>query len=249
MKKFPFKIIGCLLVVAMLGYGVWIKLQESRRVAMLEKIKGQIFLARDYFPIQVGTQWTYDIRDGAEVHRVTVDVREETHFNGKPVFKLMFAEQASKLLGYDATGLVKYQEFEDGEIELYDPLGVILPNLFGTKARTFHPAYRMHSPEMQQPVKASAEMSFWVEAWGPVRVPAGKFEDTIRVGYYDRWEEGDGSYDISRGSIWFAKGIGIVKISGKETQFDPRMGEEINKETHVLREFRLGNKKKSEGKK
>lgn len=241
MTKTALKITGFVTAVVVCAALIWPVVRDHQRRQTERQLAGRTFMARDYYPLAPGTAWTYDIRDGADVEQVTVRVAGALDFEDRPAFQVMFGDQAYKLLGYDESGLVKYKEFDDGEEEIYAPVGMILPDLTYGQARTFHPAYSMRSPHTPEPVRANAEMSFWVEAVETVRVPAGTFPESMRIGYYDRWEEQDGSYDISRGRIWFAKGVGIVKITGKEIQFDRMRGaEETNKETHVLRAFRPG---------
>lgn len=198
-------------------------------------LSGQDFLAREYYPISVGSEWTYEIRTDDETFPVTVAVAGRQVWQGREVYKVMFSQRASKLLGYNEVGLVKFQESDEGEEEIFDPAGVILPDLVYGQARTFHPRYVARSEGSNTEYSAKAEMTFWIEAVETVKVPAGTFRDCMKMGYYDRWEEEDGSYDISRGLMWFAKGIGIVKIQGTGRQMDPDSGRsESIRETHVL---------------
>ncbi len=238
MKTTARKVIGIILAVALAAIFLAQWLRDGQQRRMEARLAGQVFAAKDYYPLAAGMQWTYVIRDGEDGGELTVTVAGPTVFNGRPAYKLIFSDNAYKILGFGEAGVVKYKESEGDEEEVYDPVGLILPDLEFGRARTFHPAYTMTTRWLEKPLRASAEMSFWVEAVETVRVPAGTFTDTLRVGYYDRWDEEDGSFDISRGRIWFAKGVGIVKITGKHTVVDEQSGErETTKETHELRAF------------
>lgn len=244
MTKNPVKIVSAVLIMGAVAYSVFVFGQEQSRARMEQRWAGQHFAARDYYPVIPGSRWKYRIKSEGEDSVLQVAVDRRLQWQGREVVRVTFNGAASKILGFDESGLVKYRESDGGEEETYDPPGAILPDLTFGESRVFHPKYVMQKAGGDTATRAQAEMSFWVDAVETVRVPAGTFPDALKVGYYDRWEEDDGSFDISRGHIWFAKGVGIVKIKGAATEVDPHTGRrETEKETHILTSYHITDEK------
>ena len=240
MNKNHMKIATVILIVGAVAYSVYVFLQESGRARMEQHWSGQRFAARDYYPLTPGNKWTYRISGDDEQSHLDVEITQRVQWQGRDAVRVTFNDAASKILGFAESGLVKYQEIDDGEQEVYDPPGSILPDLTFGESRVFHPKYVMQTADAEVATRAAAEMSFWLDTIESVKVPAGTFRDVLKVGYYDRWEEEDGSFDISRGYIWFARGVGIVKIKGSATEVDPESGRrETEKEMHVLVSYHI----------
>ncbi|MBZ0165569.1 MAG: hypothetical protein K8I00_02095, partial [Candidatus Omnitrophica bacterium] len=173
MKKMNAKVLRFVLVGVLVTAGSVYGVTASQQRRVRRALSGQEFLARDYYPLAVGSEWTYEIRTEDETFPVTVAVAGRQVWQGREVYKVMFAPRASKLLGYNEVGLVKFQEWDEGEEEIFNPAGVILPDLIYGQARTFHPQYLARSEGSHAEYAAKSEMTFWIDSVETVKVPAG----------------------------------------------------------------------------
>lgn len=195
-------------------------LMFTYRVGQLPKHSITQFRAEDYYALNQGNSWTYRVRvENQEfVQKYWIDGTEQ--IGEEQTVKFYFSDQGYKCFGYPPEGIMKYKEFDEERIELYSPPGVILPNLQMYKLQEYRAEYVEQTHDGMQTGMVKGTFKVKLTGLEDVRVRAGLFEDCLRIEYIDRWEEHDGSFDSTKGVLWFAKGVGRVKDVAWTTEYD-----------------------------
>lgn len=190
------------------------------RVGGKPAIGEQVYLGKDYFSHAEGSQWVYKTQVAGQdfIQRFYNAGREE--INGVSMVKYFFSETGYKAFGVSTDGLVKYKEYEDGVTELFDPPGIILPNLQLYKLQEYDSVYIEYDANGQRRSTVTGRFQIKLTGIETVHTPAGRFDNCLRIEYIDRWTESNGDFDSTRGVIWWAPGVGRVKDISRITEFD-----------------------------
>lgn len=210
-----------ILILVLAGGLIAVSVQEHDQD--ISEYAGREFKASEYYPLYEGNTWVYRVDDSNQnsfIRKFQIRGRENT--GGQDTWKVYFSPEGYKCFTYDETGIRKYKEFDEGSSEIYDPPSNILPDLSFNVLKTFYSKYSKPDEFSQGSVIAEGRIEFKITGVEDVTVKAGRFMDCIRVEYYDKWVESDGTFDITTSTAWFAKQVGIVKEISQLKKVDPR---------------------------
>lgn len=175
----------------------------------------------DYFPLGLGDTWTYEEEFGGSYTR-TVSGTET--INGTVAQKFEETVTGSYMLfNNNANGLILYKEYRtdngDWEMETYDPPLTYSPATFSIGDSHPYNSTIYYSDSGDITMTGTISGTSFVEGVENVIVPAGTFEDCLRIKLTENYTYPDGFSITYEFTLWFAKGIGIVKEIGSETYF------------------------------
>jgi len=172
-----------------------------------------------YFPLGLGDTWTYEGKFGGFF---TKTVSGTETINGTIAQKMDEMGAAYTLFTNDSNGLKRYKTFttEDGSwrMDIFDP-----PIIYAAaevsvgSSQTFNSTVSYSDGEGLLDSGTITGTST-VEGIETVIVPAGTFEDCLRIKITENYALSGGSLSfIADYTLWLAKGVGIVKDTGSET--------------------------------
>jgi hypothetical protein len=189
--------------------------------------------AREYFPMQPGAHWVYDLRTGFWTHtQLDVTARGEAPVRGSEHGIFIMEERASgEMYGLEPDGLVGYRVTDDYvtripgvEIQSNGEVHVISGN--GASVMPIHPEPGQHwSEDIGVFDGSNAAPQSWTAELahvGRMSVPAGTFDDVIvvRSAHWDReWRE---SEPLHTYEDYYARGVGLIRsVAHNHTHFLP----------------------------
>ena len=179
--------------------------------------------SREYFPLEKGGHWSYELRTGpfSAITRmeVTSRGRHEVRDSNEALF-LMEEQLSGRVYGLEPAGLVGYR-ITDGyltripAVSLGDDGRV---RIFGGDAMSFLPVdpnpgqtWSDRSEVFQESGGARQVWTAEVEAVGSMRVPAGRFDDVIVV-RSSQWDpEWDATKPLHSYEDYYARGVGLIR--------------------------------------
>lgn len=173
--------------------------------------------AQEYFPLNDGDKWEYEVVEGAD-HRV-----EEWRVEGKSVVDnietKMIVDGAgnSRYLITDLNSVSVYKdvEIEGGKVDEYFIFEPVMPLfVFGIeqeKAVKKDYSFTRYDPNGSFKSVASGNLEMMFEGKENVVVPAGEFTDCLKISISESVQESDGEKSRFTTTAWFAKGVGKVK--------------------------------------
>lgn len=171
-----------------------------------------IFPAQDYLPLHAGNTWTYRVsHSNAQPVEVSYDVRGSGKVTRLPRFRLYRSDNKFTELIQDNYGIRILQDSRGEYNWLFTPPGIHLPHMHLGQRITFPLDIRQQDPSGADAQKLKGSVEFTLAAVEPVTVPAGSFPDCLRVEYTQRIDYPRGSYDVIRGTAWYARKTGKVK--------------------------------------
>lgn len=219
-KIILWKLICVLIATLSTGLISYYFLKEKYQFA---EFTGVEFKSKDYFPLYEGNRWTYRIEDSnGETFIRTYEIRGTETVNGQKTVKIYFSEDGYKCYAYDETGIRKYKEYDEGRSEIYDPPCSILPDMMFNVVKKFETKYTEPFDQTKKDAHVTGEIEFKITGVEEVVVKAGRFSDCLRVEYYDKWVEPDGSFDSTTGVFWVAEQTGVVKEIAQLKKYDPQ---------------------------
>jgi len=169
------------------------------------------FSAREYYPLEQGSSWTYQRSDGGELTLTvagTQDICEQT------CIRLDGSDGSATYWINDATGIrmTRYVNADGTYTDFCPPMKITPPQLYlGTQSLdSFNDAPYFYPPGILLGT-LDGWSQFTAKAVEDVTVPAGTFLDSIRATYTFSYTASDGSYAVRTEETWYAQGIGIVK--------------------------------------
>jgi hypothetical protein len=173
----------------------------------------------DYFPLGLGDTWTYEEEFGGFF---TKTVSGTETINGTIAQKMDEMGAAYTLFTNDSNGLRRYKTFttEDGSwrMDIFDPSIIYSPAAFSVgNSQTFNSTVSYSDGEGLLDSGTITGTST-VEGIETAVVPAGTFEDCLRVKITENYALSGGSLSFTSDyTLWLAKGVGIVRDTGSET--------------------------------
>ncbi len=173
----------------------------------------------EYFPLGLGDTWTYE-EDFGGFYTRTVSGSETV--NGTVAQKLEVIGEGYKLFTNDSNGLRQYQGYKiDGGSwikNIFDPPIIYAPAEVSVgNSQSFNSTVSYSDSDN---IFSSGTISgtSTVEGIEDVVVPAGTFEDCLRIKITEHYALTGGSLSlVTDFTLWLAKGVGIVKDTGSET--------------------------------
>ncbi len=149
---------------------------------------------QDYYPVQVGTQWTYKLGNTNDKFVITVLKPAKVGQQDCVVFdaKLNGKDAATEHVAWLKDGV---HRFMYGDKPFEPPICFF--KLTANKGDTWQQDYKIGD--------AKGSIKFLVEV-EDVEVPAGKFKDALAV-----HAEATETNTVSKTTIWYAKNVGMVK--------------------------------------
>jgi hypothetical protein len=173
----------------------------------------------DYFPLGLGDSWTYEEEFGGFYTR-TVTGTETV--NGTEAYKMEEIGDLYTLFTNDSNGLRRHKTYtiDNGSwrMDIFDPPLFYSAAVFSVGDS--HPYNSTVSYSDGEGLFDTGTISGTssVEGIEDVVVPAGAFEDCLRVKITENYALSGGSLSFTTDfTIWLAKGVGIVKDIGSET--------------------------------
>jgi len=178
--------------------------------------------AQDYFPLQDGARWVYELRTGFFTRtRLEVTGRGERAVRDSEEGIFVMEEQLSeRVYGLEPTGLVGYQvaggyvmriaavePLPDGRIHVFGGDGMSFLPVDPRPGQTWSDQTEVFRHSGNKGLSWTAE----VETVGRLRVPAGSFDDVIlvRSAQWDReWNE---TQPLNTYEDYYARGVGLIR--------------------------------------
>ena len=179
--------------------------------------------AREYFPLQRGAHWTYELRTGFFSGRTRMDVtargEHAVRDSDERVF-LMEEQLSGRVYGLEPTGLVGYR-IADGYVTRIAAVALGEDgqvSIFGGEGMAFLPVDPKPGQRWSDRAEIFRESGSSGQAWtaevefvGRVRVPAGSFDDVIVV-RSQQWDpEWDAHKPLHSYEDYYARGVGLIR--------------------------------------
>lgn len=183
----------------------------------------EMYDVSDYFPLGLGDTWTYLKNDIA----YETDTVSGTETIDSVVATKVEADDGYYLLWtLDSNGLRRYKMYDvyssgGWEQEIYDPPITFLPAevSIGTVYPYSTTLYYSDSEGFSTTGTASGSMS--VVGLESVTVPAGAFVDCVKIGIIENYTYSGSFYsETNKGTLWVAKGVGYVRLTMTEIDFE-----------------------------
>ncbi len=174
----------------------------------------ETLLASDYFPVEVGWQWTYVDSSSEGVDTSVNVIIADTLMDGYETY-----------IALEDTETVYIQIREDGVYEIKDPMSFkMLPTSFNIGATWTIISYDSTWEEGGVTNRMSMEMTGSAVALEAVSTPAGDFSDCVKLELTGELElvQSVGGTDIFsytesiHGYSWLAPGVGLVRSEDLE---------------------------------
>lgn len=185
-----------------------------------------VYKTADYYPLGQGDTWTYrETEEDGEIEYETKTVSGTETIDGVVATKVLEDSDEYELFT-NSNGITFYKSYdineEDGvveeEVDILDPPLIYVPTevSIGTK-HTFNSTIRHTENGFSATGTISIETT--VEGIENVTVPAGTFENCLKIKIKRNVASSDGSHtESTESTIWLAKGVGIVKDTGQGTE-------------------------------
>jgi hypothetical protein len=179
--------------------------------------------SREYFPLQRGGHWTYELRTGlfSGSTRVEVTARGEHAVRDSDEHVFLMDERLSgRVYGLEPAGLVGYRVAngfltriaavslgEDGQV-----------GIFGGEGMSFLPvdpkpgqSWSDRTEVFRESGSAGQSWTAEIEFVGQLRVPAGRFDDVIVV-RSQQWDPGwNANEPLHSYEDYYAQGVGLIR--------------------------------------
>jgi hypothetical protein len=177
---------------------------------------------REYFPMQIGTRWVYELRTGFFTRtRLEVTAQGERAVRDSDEGIFVMEEQLSgRVYGLEPTGLVGYQ-VADGyltRIAAVQPLPDGRVHIFGGDGTSFLPVepqpgqkWTDHSEVFRHSEMAGLNWTAEIESVGRLHVPAGTFDDVIVVRTAQWDPEWNATEPLNTYDDYYARGVGLIR--------------------------------------
>ncbi len=179
----------------------------------------------DYFPLGQGDTWTYDSEVTSEgdswQETVTKTVSGTETIKGVEAAVLTEDDGDYSLYTSDDNGVTLYAEHnvkDSGWERLeYDPPLNLLPGEIYVGLTKSSSATLTYTTSDGLSLTGTYSVELTVEGIEDVTVPAGTFEDCLRVRFTGERASSDGNSETFAFTTWLAKGVGDVKSAGRQT--------------------------------
>jgi hypothetical protein len=179
--------------------------------------------AREYFPLQSGGHWSYELRTGLFSARTRIEVRsrgEHSVRNSNEALYVMEERLSGRVYGLEPAGLVGYR-VADGyltripAVALGDDGQV---SILGGDGMSFLPvdpnpgqSWSDRSEVFRESGGSAQVWTAAIESVGSMSVPAGRFDDVIVV-RSEQWDpEWDATQPLHSYEDYYARGIGLIR--------------------------------------
>jgi hypothetical protein len=175
----------------------------------------------EYFPLGIGDTWTYEEEFGGFFTR---SITGTETINETVAYKMEEMGAAYTLFTNDSNGLRRYKTFgtDDGSwrMDVFDPPIIYSPATFPIgNSQNFNSTVSYSDGDGLFDNGTITGIST-VQGTETVVVPAGVFEDCLRIKITENYALSGGSLSFTTDyTLWLAKGVGIVKDTGSETIF------------------------------
>ena len=188
--------------------------------------------SREYFPLQRGAHWSYDLRTGLFSGHTRMDVttRGEFQIRGTDQALFLMEEQLSgRVYGLEPAGLVGYR-VDQGFLTRIAAVALGADgqvSVFGGEGMSFLPvdpkpgqSWGDRTEIFRESGSAGQVWTAEVEFVGRVSVPAGSFDDVIVV-RSEQWDpEWDAHEPLHSYEDYYARGIGLIRsVSRNNSQW------------------------------
>ncbi|MCA9395394.1 MAG: ferric reductase-like transmembrane domain-containing protein [Candidatus Omnitrophica bacterium] len=190
-----------------------------------------IFPAQEYLPLQPGNSWTYRVsHEKAQPVEVSYDVRRSGKVTRLPRFRLHTSDDRYAELVQDNYGIRVLSDNRGDYNWFFTPPGIQLPHMHLGQRVTFPLNIRQQALSQPDAVDLKGSVAFELAAVEPVAVPAGTYPDCLRVEYTQRIDYPGGSFDVIRGTAWYARMTGKVKDQRKIARYQAATGRQSESE-------------------
>lgn len=185
---------------------------------------GKIFYIPYYFPLHQGDTWNYKVisESEGEIEKgegvIKIDGTEMV--NGVKTVKryeLLDSdyqdENYYKCVALNSEGFVWYKKVDkkyDPSDKFFNPPYVYLP--LKMRIGQSFTSYWLDTRPYGAPSTTICSRTIEFEGLETITVPSGRFKDCLKIKYgqFDH-EENPGDHEVTKGWIWLARGVGIVK--------------------------------------
>jgi hypothetical protein len=183
-----------------------------------------------YFSFSQGNQWTYSHKTGDKVGEVTYVIEGYETFHGIKIPKKVQADNPDEYFCTSADSVYGIRDFKHNlgmtqEYLIYTPPTNVLPAKMKAGDIHYNAAHLFrHNKDGTIKDEGSFYDTTILEAVEAVTVPAGRFEDCLKVTLIrdDVFSEIVVNVVLTQ---WLARGVGIVKSNAKVNIYSPQGGE------------------------
>lgn len=182
---------------------------------------------KNYFPLAQGNSWTYLMIDNIKEsgYYDTYVIRGKEIVNGVETVKMLRPDGEYECIAADSEGIKLYKEVYEDEYEIFNPPLMLLPNIGIGESRSYLFNAEIYSKEKAKKKKGIHQYEIAIDSVEDVEVSAGKFSNCLKVQKTHTWKEEDGSHGEAIFTVWFAPGVGKVKISIHAERYEGTTGE------------------------
>jgi hypothetical protein len=173
----------------------------------------------EYFPLGMEDTWTYEEEFGGFFTR---SITGTETINGTVAQKMEEIGDLYTLFTNDSNGLRRHKTVttEDGSwrMDIFDPPIIYSPAAFSVGDSQTYSSTVSYSDGEGLLDNGTITGTLTVEGIETIIVPAGTFEDCLRIKITETYALSGGSLSFTTDyTLWLAKGVGIVKDTGSET--------------------------------
>ena len=176
-------------------------------VALTGSAFAQAFPISAYYPLKVGSKWSYN--DSATGENFVLHAAETVNINGHTAMKLVrIGNTDVDVISNDASGILVHGRNFKGTNATYNP-----PVVFAPAAVTLN-ATQVTNPNFKNP--ATGNNTIWTTRFDTVEdiaVPAGKYPKCARLELVIK-DEKLGTI-LAKMNMWLAPNVGMVKRQGQ----------------------------------
>lgn len=171
--------------------------------------------ANDYFPLGVGSEWSYSGEEDGELVELRISIPEQTEMVGDVTTRVVEEREwiAGQLIEFSRNFVAATEEgticYFGEDVDIYEEGGISHAGAWRADAAGNSPGILMPPdprPGMKFVMEGApgvAEDAGRIVGSGPVRAPAGEFREAIRVREFNPL---DGGFGFKA----YAKGVGLV---------------------------------------
>ena len=184
----------------------------------------EVISLKEYYPLKEGGYWSFDWEDqrGDKWHgalAVTRMIHEED-------YEVFIVTDTTVISGetdvsrsaymWDREGLKHlYRVTSNGDSTSFRPPRMVIPSKIRRDERSKHEYhYEVYSTNGEKVFSGDVRMEYRLEEAGSVTTRFGKWGDTVIIESIRRDDYPNGTWKTRRQAIWYARGIGPVKIVG-----------------------------------
>lgn len=175
----------------------------------------------DYFPLDQGFTWTYEITSNGSTYEEvnTIDGTEEV--GGVTTTKMVDDDGSYTCYAIDSQGLRLYKGGRQGYYMIFDPPQLFFPaEVIVGKSFTQVSNYTLYMNDTADS-SGTVEINGMLETVEDVSVPAGNFSGCLKIQYtVKQYDGGIPGYTETDTTIWLAPDVGIVKRERTQTEYD-----------------------------